>query len=429
MRIPMTATFSFVLLVAAVIGCSSGNSTPLSVLKKSSASPINVASLLPMSARTVGVHFLIPEDLQEGSAVKRSPDYVSSSTLSGSVEVNGSPPPDVTDLSPSSASCTAAPGGGRDCTLMIAAPSGNDTFDVRLFDAANAGGNVLSRVSSTQAITDSTTSVSFTLNGVVSRVALAPLSISFPAGTATNVPIVLNAFDADSNLIIAPGGYVDANGNSIKFTVGYADPMSTSAASVIGTPPAAPGGSESLAYTGSSSLGGQITATVSGTTQVITSNVVPVTIKPTIIASATLPPNTAAYGMTVGSDHQLYLALYNSNSQAPSFGKLTSPAVITSLPIPAPSGALVPLPNGVVLGPDGRVWTTIGGGENAAIATSGAVTVYPFPTLTPSPLPNMTANPNSTPVPFSLGAGQLLSTGTKLNWFQLQPSVRLLSSK
>jgi len=193
---PVLAAMAF-----AVVACNSSSNTrlPAPQVFASATLPAGVAN------REVSVHFLIPASISASNDHNRHLDYVSASTLSASVEVNNSSPPDITDLSPNSGSCTAAPNNARTCSIPIAAPNGNDTFDVRLLDAASGGGSILSRSTTVLNVDDNTQSLNFTLNGVVSRVQVASSTASIPAGTATTIPVTVTAYDADNNIIIPPG--------------------------------------------------------------------------------------------------------------------------------------------------------------------------------------------------------------------------------
>ena len=138
------------------------------------------------------------------SATARSPRYVSASTQSASIVVAPSNSPAGT---PVVVNCTTV------CSGQIAAPVGSDTFTLKLFDAANAGGNLLSTGSLVQSIViDQANTVSVTFNGVVASLMVAVTPSSVSAGTPATVAVTVNALDADGNTIVGPGVYVNASG-------------------------------------------------------------------------------------------------------------------------------------------------------------------------------------------------------------------------
>ena len=104
-------------------------------------------------------------------------------------------------------------GSGLTCTLAVAAPPGNDTFVVNLYDVSNgtsygwayviATGNVTATISAQQSNT-----ISITTDGVPTY-GLIGLANNFPlSGSAATIPVTVNITDADGDIIV--GSYDQA---------------------------------------------------------------------------------------------------------------------------------------------------------------------------------------------------------------------------
>jgi hypothetical protein len=226
------------------------------VLACSACSGSRSAALVPPRAAPAGaakstlVTFAITVPLRT-SANRRSPRYVSASTQSASVTVapsGGSPGTPVV------VNCTTT------CTGQIAAPVGSDTFTMKLFDAQNASGNLLSTGTLTQTIViDQANSVNVTFNGVVASLSVALSPSAVTSGGPTTVAVSFAALDAAKNAIVGPGVYVDANGNPV--TVQLADSDTSGATKLSATtfsePPTAP---ITLSYNGAPTANPVITA-------------------------------------------------------------------------------------------------------------------------------------------------------------------------
>ncbi|HZO93473.1 MAG TPA: hypothetical protein VFB22_06850 [Candidatus Baltobacteraceae bacterium] len=188
------------------------------------------------AGQTVAVQFTIALPAPAGtSAVRRRVRYVSASTKSATVVVT---PAGGTASAPVVIACTKSA-----CSGTVQAPVGSDTFGVKLFDAANGTGNLLSTGTLTQTIVlDAANHVNVTFDGVVRAltVALSPSAVT--AGSASSVDVAVGALDADGNTVVGPGSYVDANGNPLTIALADSD---TSGATHLSTaslsaPPATP---------------------------------------------------------------------------------------------------------------------------------------------------------------------------------------------
>lgn len=166
------------------------------------------------------------------------PQYVSASTMAGSISVNGGTPQYFQlDISSNPTNCYTNGSGYTECTIDIQAPGGNDTFAWNLYDApatpvgCNLGGptdctgdsgSILSTYTSGAVpVTAGATNDlgTFTLNPVLASFAIS-VTPSLTAGTSSGpYTVTLTAYDADGNVIIAPGDFVDSSGNPLPVTV------------------------------------------------------------------------------------------------------------------------------------------------------------------------------------------------------------------
>lgn len=212
MRTVHRRAISAACLVAAVIlsGCSGSRSVTPAAVRTGAPST-------PQSANGTARFVLTIPNASATSGRARRPAYVSSSTLSGSVLVNGTPPLVGVDLHAGSPNCGAVPG-GRACNITVPAPIGADTFALILYDgplvAGLPTGNALSAASSfTATVAEGTANVTapLVLGGVPAKVDLAAPGL---AGRApATVPMIVTAYDAAGNTIVGPAAYVDASGN------------------------------------------------------------------------------------------------------------------------------------------------------------------------------------------------------------------------
>ncbi len=202
--------------------------------------------------QTMSVTFRILIPQPAASARARRPAYVSASTKSASIAVSpGTTPPVVVN-------CTTI------CSGQIAAPVGNDTFTVALFDQPNGAGHTLSTGSTTQQILlDHANAVGVTFDGVVASIAVSLAPGSVTRGTPATVAVTVSGLDADGNTIVGPGTYVDANGNALIITL--ADSDTSGATTLSQTKVTAPSTPVTLSYNGSAIASATITASATGT--------------------------------------------------------------------------------------------------------------------------------------------------------------------
>ncbi|HTX55826.1 MAG TPA: hypothetical protein VMD47_01860 [Candidatus Acidoferrales bacterium] len=241
----MRRKLSFVLAAALVAGCAGGGTTP----RTTSAQPSPQASAPVQKApQNVSVAFSIAIPTPPPASSRR-PAYVSSSTKSASIAVNSG--------SAVTVNCTTT------CSGTVNAPVGSDLFTVKLYDAIDGAGSLLSTGSLTQTIVaGQANSVDVTFNGVVASLQMSVFPTVTP-GTAGSVAVGINALDADGNAIIGPGSYVDANGNPVTIALANSDTSGNSSLSqtTLTAPPASP---VMLNYTVNFDANPTITASATG---------------------------------------------------------------------------------------------------------------------------------------------------------------------
>lgn len=173
-----------------------------------------------------------------------TPKYISSSTESATVSVNGGTP---VVFNCSSVSCSGT----------VQAPIGSDTFTVILYDRLNGTGNILSQGSTTATIVAGTAnSVSASFSGVIKTVAISSSSPNVTKGTSSTVPLSVLALDPDGHVIV--GTYTTpitlSNSDTTASTTLSATSISSSSTTVTVT------------YNGSNNYtGSTITASAAGT--------------------------------------------------------------------------------------------------------------------------------------------------------------------
>jgi len=229
----------------AVAGCSGhGGSLPAAL-------PVATPIQAPTNAPTVQVRFRILVPAMSAASSSRRPQYVSASTKSASIAVTpGSTAPVVVN-------CTTV------CQGQIAAPIGTDTFTVKLYDATAGTGNILSTgTMAATVVIDQNNTINLTFNGVVAAIAVVVNPATATYGTAQTSSVTVNALDADGNVIVAPGVYVDAGGTPVTITLANSDTSGHTTLSA--TQVTQPTTGITLAYDGNSYISPTISATTTG---------------------------------------------------------------------------------------------------------------------------------------------------------------------
>jgi hypothetical protein len=211
-----------VALVALTSACSHGSSATSALPGAGSATSQPAATATIRLTMTIPARGVATTTIVSG---KRTVQYVSPSTLSGVVTVNGGAA-QIFDLSVASPMCVSV-SGGRACSLPVKSPVGSDTFAITLYDSAYTGslptGNPLSAASNfmaTIAEGQSNVTLPLVLGGVP---ATSTLTVFGDPGTSTvpahNVPIIVTAKDAQANTIIGAAPYVNASGAAVPIVV------------------------------------------------------------------------------------------------------------------------------------------------------------------------------------------------------------------
>jgi hypothetical protein len=237
-------------------------------------SPVVGPSLSPASGRA-SLTITVPRAPSAAAAARRRPAYVSPATGSIGIVVSGGARY-TSALSASTPGCV--PGSaGLVCTVEFPAPLGTDTVFVSTYAGADASGAPLSVAPVTvTVVAGQVNTASVTLSGVVASLELAGAALILNAGTASSAPITLEALDAAGQVIVGPGGYVDANGNPV--TIALSDSDTSGATSLSSASVSAPSTAVTLAYNSAKIANFTITASAAGiasATQSITVNVAP----------------------------------------------------------------------------------------------------------------------------------------------------------
>lgn len=199
----MIRSLWFACVAALLAGCAgtAGSGTPV---------PANAAS------SKLHAVVVVPARTRRHSGASRRARFVSPSSEGltivsyphGSAHESGAA---VVDISPNSALCTAAPSGGRTCTVDAPAPAGDDDIDFTDYDQAPAGGaipstaHVLSVASliGFSVVANQANTATVYLEGQPYQFALTPGVMSFAgSGKAQTQALSVEVQDADGNDIV-----------------------------------------------------------------------------------------------------------------------------------------------------------------------------------------------------------------------------------
>ena len=108
------------------------------------------------------------------------------------------------------------------CTATLQVPPGTATATIVAYDATGgAGGSGHPLSTQTVSVTvraGRTNTLNFVLNGIVNAAQIYPGNVDPGCSTSGAYPLSFQATDASGNVIVGPGGYVDAKGNPLTFT-------------------------------------------------------------------------------------------------------------------------------------------------------------------------------------------------------------------
>jgi virginiamycin B lyase len=337
-------------------GGGGGGAAPSAGLPAANATP-TAAAAAPAGSGTLSFQIAIPSG--NAAASGRSPKFVSPSTASVTVTLDGQTSPLATaNLSSTAPNCSVAPG-GTVCTVTFTAPAGNDTFVIATYDGQNGTGHQLSVAKLVQSVTaNATAKVPLALSGVVASVAVILGSSTVPAGAAAAVAVTVVAYDAQNNAIVGPGSF------NTPVTLTNSDTSGVTSLST--TTVAGPGTSVTLNYNGNSSLGTTITPYIGSTAGT------PATFTPTgyAVTNYNVPSSDTWYNdndsIAAGPDGNLWYATYGIIGKVTPSGQFTEYGNANGIP----SGYI----GYVAAGPDGNMWFAINS-QIGKISPSGVVTM------------------------------------------------------
>jgi hypothetical protein len=185
---PVGRALAATLLAFALADCSGGGAAP------SVATPTSVAGSLEL-------RFPTTSPAASTSASKVHTQFLSPSTDSVSIAVSDVAAPIIANVANNSPDC-ATTADGRTCTIAIAAPPGNVTFTVTLYDGANATGKKLGTGTATQSIVPGTPyTVAIGVTGIAGSVQITAGQNAFIPGTPSSTTVTVAVKDADGNTI------------------------------------------------------------------------------------------------------------------------------------------------------------------------------------------------------------------------------------
>jgi len=157
------------------------------------------------------------------SSNKRQPRYVSSATNSLSIQTSAGT--SVVDLGSGSPNC-ASGASGRNCTIQVALPSGNNIpFTAQTFASTDGTGSPLSiAVATTTIVANQTNTLNLTLNAIVNSVQVAIAPTSFTSGQAGTASVTTTVYDAANQIIVVgSNNLVDQNDSPVTVTLSDSD--------------------------------------------------------------------------------------------------------------------------------------------------------------------------------------------------------------
>ncbi len=337
------------------------------------------ASPAPTAATATGsVTLQISIPGATAAQLRRAPAFVSPSSQSMTIAVNGGSPATV-NLTSGSPNC--ASGTTPTCSATISAPVGNDTFIVTLYDAGGGSGHALATKTLTQTVSaNAANTIALVLNGVVNRISLTPATQTVPAGVATAMPVIVNAYDAQNNIIVGPGNYTDAGGNAltialtaVQTTPTVQTPYTAGSATLSATTLTGPTTALTMSYDGNALLSTQFTATVTGGAAVAPASAA-LSVTPTMYDYPASVANSGPYSLAVGVDKQIWVTLFGVSSvehfAPPAPGATSLNATTFTMPDTNSQWAL-----GIAPGSDGNMWIASWGTEIFVCSVLGSCSI------------------------------------------------------
>jgi sugar lactone lactonase YvrE len=285
-----------------------------------SSGPNPVATTAPIVGSSITTHgnavLVIPNRTPPAaSSNRRVPKFVSPSTVSVGISVNGAAAV-YSDVSVNSPLCTAG-SNGRVCTVPFTAPVGSDTVSVKLYDGAAGAGTLLGTGTATAtAAAGASFSVTIPVNPIASYVSNVAIVWSgtnyFAVGTPNSFTATFTFLDPDGNTILP----ATSPSLSSPLTITSNDAHVT----VTPTTLTSPSQTVTATYDGSPALGQLVTIAVDAGTRELTDistapefNYVVSTLAGTGQSGAGDGPGTSAtfnspYGLAVDATGNVYVA-------------------------------------------------------------------------------------------------------------------------
>lgn len=332
------------------------------------------------------IELRIPRKKHHGRRIR--PGYISASTQSMVISVPGQSN-QVFNVTPGSPGCSTT-SGYVTCDVSGFFTAGEQTITITLYDQTGGQGNVLSTGTTTATIlTGSVTYISITLEGTVASASVrvnGSTAVSIPVGTPTSLPLTINAYDADGNLIIAPGGYDSST--PVQIVDSDTSGVTTLSPSTIGGPDT----TATLSYNGGYLSSAVITAKVGGIAQ---ANPVTVTIAatPSPTPSPTPMPQVSPSSLTFSSGATQTFTVLESNYT----GALTASSGSTGVATVSPASANGPNATFTVkpiAGGTTAITVTDSFGNNVTVNVSvngGVIVIDQVPAANPTSLTFYTA--------------------------------------
>lgn len=274
----------------------------------------------------------------------------------------------VADVSATSSLCKAASGGGRDCTVGVAAPNGSDQFTITAYDQVNAGGNAIAQAAIQATVSSQPTTVNVVVAGTIAKIGVSLANPSPPVGTAATTNVIVTGFDVDGNAVL--GAYPSS--------VSLQDSDTTGATSLSTTTVASSSTQVTLNYTGAKPF---ISATITASMSGVTSASATFAPAPSFLASYAVPQvsygpgnvgEPGIWNIAKGPDGNMWVIATGYAEVL----KVKPDGTMTAYPLSDPSGS----PQGIAAGSDGNLWfSETGDGAIGKITTAGVITEYPLP--------------------------------------------------
>jgi len=185
------------------------------------------------TASKAGVTLVLKIPARTSASAKRLPKYISASTVGAKVTitVNAAKATSYFDLASGSPICTTASDGSATCTLAAPMPGfGTATIAISLYDEVTASGYVASGIPNSAALLSSgtigatvtegasTVTVPVILSGVMEGVQAVSTG-SLTSGAASQTTFIVEATDADGNVILASDGVTSRTGAAVALTL------------------------------------------------------------------------------------------------------------------------------------------------------------------------------------------------------------------